>query len=43
MAIDPLFSRGFSSIDSASLPWVPSRFARGVEVKSHLIAAQPCG
>ncbi|MEX3919582.1 cupin domain-containing protein [Paraburkholderia sp. BR10872] len=34
MANDPSLAPGFSGIDSASLPWVPSRFAPGVEVKN---------
>ncbi|MCP3714975.1 cupin domain-containing protein [Paraburkholderia sp. CNPSo 3281] len=34
MANDPSLASGFSCIDSASLPWVSSRYAPGVEVKN---------
>lgn len=33
MANDPPLAPGFSFVDSARMPWVPSRFADGVEVK----------
>ena len=34
MANEPLLAPGISFVDSASTPWVPSRYARGVEVKN---------
>ncbi|MEM5315374.1 cupin domain-containing protein [Paraburkholderia sp. JHI869] len=34
MANDPPLAPGFACIDSARMPWVPSRFAQGVEIKN---------
>lgn len=34
MANDPPHAPDFSFVDSASMPWVPSRFSPGVEIKN---------